>query len=176
MDLRESSVGVDPQINRIMQLSTRVEGYVELQTLSKIEATLRNSTILADIELAHWIQKNYLFQPVGEFEDGRPVQGRDGFERLNHAYKRVRLLTNRAQDKWPFFDRYWKKFPASTVHQASQDFPTSNSMLHNPHCLQKQCPVVACSTSGFHRRRQRHALTENRSSDRRSNRNGYFVG
>jgi len=112
-----------------MDNSERVEGFIDLETLDKIRSTLSNSTDQEDVDLAAWIQKNYLYEPIGEAEDGRPISSREGFEKLDRAYKRVRSLTNRAQDKWPFFDRHWKKMPANTVRQVAQGFPAIHGML-----------------------------------------------
>jgi hypothetical protein len=112
-----------------MDVSEKVEGYIDLETLDKIRSTLSNSTDQKDVDLAVWIQRNYLYEPIGETEDGRPISSREGFEKLDRAYKRVRSLTNRAQDKWPFFDRHWKKMPANTVRQVAQGFPAVHGML-----------------------------------------------
>lgn len=102
-----------------MKLPETVEGFIDLQTLGKIHDALCMSEEQDDLELATWIKANYLFEPIAENEDGRPIRSREGFQFLDKAYKRVRMLTNRAQDKWPFFDRTWKKMTASSVLQAA---------------------------------------------------------
>ncbi len=107
-------------MNPTMKLPETVEGYIDLQTLGKIQEALCESQDLDDVSLAAWIKENYLFEPIGKTEDGRPIRSREGFQKLDKAYKRVRLLTNRAQDKWPFFDRSWKKMSATTVRQVAQ--------------------------------------------------------
>jgi hypothetical protein len=105
-----------------MSIPDEVTGRIDLDTLDKIMHTLSESTDQEDIDLAAWIEENYLYEPITG--DNRPISDRESFDKLSRAYKRVRQLTNRAQDKWPFFDRHWKKeMSASTVRQLAQGFP-----------------------------------------------------
>jgi hypothetical protein len=56
-----------------------------------------------DNELAVFIRMDYL--PIGFDENtkgGVPIQGKESFTKLYNAYKRVRNLTGRVQDKWPY--------------------------------------------------------------------------
>jgi hypothetical protein len=107
-----------------MELPYEITGRVDLDTLGKIKQTLSESTDQEDIDLAVWIEEHYLYEPITG--DNRPISTREGFEKLNRAYKRVRQLTNRAQDKWPFFDRHWKKaMPANIVRQLAQGHPAA---------------------------------------------------
>jgi hypothetical protein len=57
-----------------------------------------------DKDLASWIKANYLPHDFdGVIEDGGvAIKNTEGFAKLYNAYKRVRNLTNRAQDKWPY--------------------------------------------------------------------------
>ncbi|KAJ5035264.1 hypothetical protein J3E74DRAFT_455841 [Bipolaris maydis] len=45
----------------------------------------------------------------------RYLRETQGFAQLDRAYRRVRSLTNKAQDKWPFFDRNFKEMSSATV-------------------------------------------------------------
>jgi hypothetical protein len=130
--------------NPVTGISHKVEGFVDLETLGKIEKSLNDSADADDISLAAWIKENYLYEPIGKLEDGRSIQNREGFEKLDKAYKRVRLLTNRAQDKWPFFDRHWKKIPANTVRQVTQGLPTLHGMSAPPETACFACVSVVC--------------------------------
>ena len=127
-----SSIDLQSIKETTMDISKKVEGFIDLEILGKIKCTLNESTDPDDVDLATWIQKEYLFKPIGQYEDGRPIRSREGFEKLDRAYKRVRLLTNRAQDKWPFFDRHWKKMPPNTVRQVAHGISAMNGMLLGP--------------------------------------------
>jgi hypothetical protein len=109
------------QDNRIsaMDPPEYVEGFIDLETLSKIHDALCVSEDDDDISLGAWIKSNYLYEPVLPHEEGRKISSREGFQKLDRAYKRVRLLTNRAQDKWPFFDKAWKKMSATRVRKVA---------------------------------------------------------
>lgn len=89
-----------------MLLPQELHGFIDLQTLEDIHRFLGDSELEDDLTLAAWIKQQYLYEPIQE--DGRPVKTTESFAKLDHAYRRVRSLTNKAQDKWPFFDRKWK--------------------------------------------------------------------
>jgi hypothetical protein len=96
-----------------MILPTHVDGFIDLKTLADIHRFLNQSASEDDLTLAAWVKQNYLYEPI--HVDGREIRTTEGFSKLDRAYRRVRSLTNKAQDKWPFFDRTWKSMPSTTV-------------------------------------------------------------
>ncbi|CAE7195708.1 hypothetical protein CFE70_007634 [Pyrenophora teres f. teres 0-1] len=95
-------------------LPEEVFGHVDLATLADIHKFLRESELQDDIELAAWVQENYL---NGHIEDHSTaiIRTAQGFGQLDRAFRRVRSLTNKAQEKWPFFDRNFKQMSTTTV-------------------------------------------------------------
>lgn len=96
-----------------MVLPEHVYGFIDLKTLADIHRYLGESEADEDIVLANWIKENYLYEPIDQ--GGRTIRTTEGFSNLDRAYRRVRSLTNKAQDKWPFFDRNWKTMSSTTV-------------------------------------------------------------
>ncbi|CAO2648597.1 Nn.00g078640.m01.CDS01 [Neocucurbitaria sp. VM-36] len=96
-----------------MVLPEHVYGFIDLKTLADIHRYLSESEAEEDIVLANWVKENYLYEPIDE--GGRTIRTTEGFSNLDRAYRRVRSLTNKAQDKWPFFDRNWKHMSSTTV-------------------------------------------------------------
>ena len=96
-----------------MMLPDHVVGFIDIPTLTDIHRFLGQSSLEEDQALAAWVKNNYLDGPTTTA--GRPILTTEGFAKLDHAYRRVRLLTNKAQDKWPFFDSHWKVMSSSTV-------------------------------------------------------------
>lgn len=96
-----------------MVLPEHVYGFIDLKTLADIHRYLGESESQEDLILANWIQENYLHEPTDQ--GGRVIRTTEGFSQLDRAYRRVRSLTNKAQDKWPFFDRNWKTMSSTTV-------------------------------------------------------------
>lgn len=96
-----------------MRLPEHVDGFVDVQTLVDIHKYLIESENNDDIALAAWIKKHYLQEPL--IEEGRQIRDTEGFVKLDAAYRRTRQLTGKAQDKWPFFDRSWKKMSSTVV-------------------------------------------------------------
>ncbi|KAH7073901.1 hypothetical protein BKA63DRAFT_43053 [Paraphoma chrysanthemicola] len=96
-----------------MRLPDHVDGFIDLATLADIHRFLNQSSLDDDKALAAWIKQNYLYDPVDT--PGREIRTTEGFSKLDRAYRRVRSLTNKAQDKWPFFDRKWKSMSSTTV-------------------------------------------------------------
>jgi hypothetical protein len=96
-----------------MMLPTNVDGFIDLKTLADIHRFLSQSASDDDLALAAWVKDNYLYEPINV--DGREIRTTEGFSKLDRAYRRVRSLTNKAQDKWPFFDRAWKSMSSTTV-------------------------------------------------------------
>ncbi|KAL1601493.1 hypothetical protein SLS60_006408 [Paraconiothyrium brasiliense] len=89
-----------------------------------------------DKNLAIWIKANYLPRDFNGVIDqgGVTINGTEGFAKLYNAYKRVRTLTNRAQDKWPFFDRRWKSMTSAQVTKmaTSEDATSSSDASNKP--------------------------------------------
>jgi hypothetical protein len=100
-----------------MTLPEHVDGIIDLRTLADIHKFLSQSEIGDDLQLAKWVKEEYLFEPLGD--EGRQIRTTEGFARLDRAYRRVRHLTGKAQDKWPFFDRNWKTMPSAVVRNLS---------------------------------------------------------
>lgn len=96
-----------------MALPEGVIGFIDIKTLADIHRYLRESATEDDILLAAWVQENYLYESLDQ--SGRMIRTSEGFSQLDRAYRRVRSLTNKAQDKWPFFDRNWKSMSTATV-------------------------------------------------------------
>ncbi|OAG10908.1 uncharacterized protein CC84DRAFT_1173228 [Paraphaeosphaeria sporulosa] len=127
-----------------------VAGMVDLPTLAKMYAVLSTSHDDDDKNLAAWIKENYLPQDFdGVIEQGgTAIKGAEGFSKLYNAYKRVRILTNRTQDKWPFFDRRWKRMTSAQVTKmATSDDPAppSNASAEVP---MKSPPVRESTEEG----------------------------
>ncbi|XPS67839.1 hypothetical protein M3J07_000135 [Ascochyta lentis] len=99
-----------------MKLPEHVDGFVDVQTLIDIQKYLSESGQSDDVTLADWVKEQYLYEPV--IEEGRQIRDTEGFVKLDAAYRRVRLLTGKAQDKWPFFHRNWKKMSSVVVKNA----------------------------------------------------------
>ncbi|EUC39734.1 hypothetical protein COCMIDRAFT_10230 [Bipolaris oryzae ATCC 44560] len=95
-------------------LPEEVFGYIDVVTLADIHRYLRESEAQDDIDLAAWIQENYLYG-VEKDHPTATIRTAQGFAQLDRAYRRVRSLTNKAQDKWPFFDRNFKEMSSATV-------------------------------------------------------------
>ncbi|KZM28820.1 uncharacterized protein EKO05_0008567 [Ascochyta rabiei] len=95
------------------KLPEHVDGFIEVQTLIDIHKYLGESEKSDDISLAAWIRERYLYEPISE--EARQIRDVEGFAKLDAAYRRVRLLTGKAQDKWPFFYRNWKKMSSIVV-------------------------------------------------------------
>lgn len=95
-------------------LPEEVFGYIDVATLADIHRYLGESEAQDDIDLAAWIQDNYLYG-VEKDQATAIIRTSQGFAQLDRAYRRVRSLTNKAQDKWPFFDRNFKEMSSATV-------------------------------------------------------------
>jgi hypothetical protein len=99
----------DPQL-----LPEEVFGHVDVATLGDITRYLHESESQDDTELATWIQRNYL-DGLKKDQSTATIRTSEGFAQLDRAYRRVRSLTNKAQDKWPFFDKNFKQMSTATV-------------------------------------------------------------
>ena len=130
-----------------MMLPDHVDGFIDLTTLADIHHFLSQSVLEEDQVLAAWVKDHYLYEPTSEA--GREIRTTEGFSKLDRAYRRVRSLTNKAQDKWPFFDRNWKLMSSTTVRNNARgeaapgvSLPGMNGAAHdspmtNGHDVQK---------------------------------------
>ncbi|KAF2854924.1 hypothetical protein T440DRAFT_464251 [Plenodomus tracheiphilus IPT5] len=99
-------------------LPEHMHGLVDLATLADMNRFLSESAIPDDLALAAWINGNFLYQPLDQAS--RPIRTPEGFTKLDHAYRRVRSLTNKTQDQWPFFDQNFKTMSSITVRNNSR--------------------------------------------------------
>ncbi|KAH9882763.1 hypothetical protein J1614_000129, partial [Plenodomus biglobosus] len=99
-------------------LPEHMHGLIDLATLTDMNRFLSESLSQDDLTLAGWIRDNFLYEPLEQ--TSRPIRTPEGFSKLDHAYRRVRSLTNKVQDKWPFFDQNFKVMPATTVRNNSR--------------------------------------------------------
>jgi hypothetical protein len=106
-----------------------VYGYIDIATLRDIHRYLCESGSLDDIKLAGWIQENYLYKEANE--SSALIRTTEGFAQLDRAYRRVRSLTNKAQDKWPFFDRNFKQMSSTTVRNNARGEAAPGVMYPN---------------------------------------------
>ncbi|KAL5384653.1 hypothetical protein PMIN02_009132 [Paraphaeosphaeria minitans] len=126
-----------------MSVPSMDEGMADLPTLAKIFEVLSTSQNNDDKDLASWIQANYLTRDFdGVIRDGSiAIKNTEDFAKLYNAYKRVRNLTNRTQDKWPFFNRWKSMTSAQVTKMATSDsivspsvtpaaFPLKSSSVH----------------------------------------------
>ncbi|KAH3915033.1 hypothetical protein HBI56_016410 [Parastagonospora nodorum] len=126
-------------------------GYIDVATLQDIHLYLNQSALDDDLALATWIKEHFLYEPITS--PGREIRTTLGFFQLNRAYRRVRSLTNKAQDKWPFFSRAWKELSIAQVRnnargEAAPGVPLtgmSNAMHGSPmsneqHGQTSECP------------------------------------
>ena len=98
------------------ELPEDIDGFIDVETLVDIHKYLSASEKSDDVALAAWVKKHYLHEPLNEI--GRPIRDAEGFRNLDRAYRRTRQLTGKAQDKWPFFDKNWKKMSSTVVKNA----------------------------------------------------------
>ncbi|KAF1363829.1 hypothetical protein EJ07DRAFT_151916 [Lizonia empirigonia] len=96
-----------------MKPPEHVDGFVELGTLLDIHKCLSESGNKNDIDLATWVKNQYLQEPLEDI--GRFIRDSEDFTKLDAAYRRVRHLTGKAQDKWPFYDMNWKKISSTVI-------------------------------------------------------------
>jgi hypothetical protein len=97
----------------MMMLPDPAVGIIDLATLKEIHRFLNQSSLQDDRELAAWVQQHFLYEPITSV--GREIRTTESFSQLDRAYRRARSLTNKTQDKWPFFSRDWKEMPSATV-------------------------------------------------------------
>ncbi|KAF3034922.1 hypothetical protein E8E12_006363 [Didymella heteroderae] len=111
-----ATAGSDPNI---MKLPVHVEGFIDLEILINIHKCLSESKFEDDRTLGGWVKANYLQEPVNLSEEkARPIRNPEGFVNLDKAYRRARTLTGKAQDKWPFLNKDWKKLSSTLIKNA----------------------------------------------------------
>ncbi|KAH6642503.1 hypothetical protein C7974DRAFT_385550 [Boeremia exigua] len=111
-------------------------GFIDVECLTDIHKYLSQSEKSDDTTLAAWIKQQYLQEPL--IETGRLIRDSEGFANLDKAYRRVRHLTGKAVDKWPFFDQNWKKMSSAAVRKAilradtvTESQATTNGRAHD---------------------------------------------
>ncbi|CBX96769.1 predicted protein [Plenodomus lingam JN3] len=112
-------------------LPEHMHGLIDLATLADMNRFLGESLSQDDLALAGWIKENFLYEPLQQ--TSRPVRTPEGFNKLDHAYRRVRSLTNKVQDKWPFFDQNFKAMSTSTVRNNSRGEISPGVMFQHKH-------------------------------------------
>ncbi|KAF9728593.1 hypothetical protein PMIN01_13421 [Paraphaeosphaeria minitans] len=148
-----------------MSVPSMDEGMADLPTLAKIFEVLSTSQNVKnndDKDLASWIQANYLTRDFdGVIRDGSiAIKNTEDFAKLYNAYKRVRNLTNRTQDKWPFFNRWKSMTSAQVTKMATSDsivspsvtpaaFPLKSSSVHESGDDGKLVSATSKSASGM---------------------------
>ncbi|KAJ8114998.1 hypothetical protein OPT61_g3254 [Boeremia exigua] len=168
-----------------MQLPGHVDGFVDVDILVDIHTSLIESEKSDDTSLAQWIKINYLQDPL--IETGRRVRDAEGYANIDKAYRRVRQLTGKAKDKWPFFDINWKKMGSTVVKNAIlgiaaagafhsdgsgelRDMSMSNGFGDQPdhdlETLRLQRPSSEANNAGYQTRAQKLQQSPNRASAR----------
>lgn len=103
----------------VMKLPEHVDGFIDLGILIDIQTCLSESKFEDDRTLGTWVKANYLQEPINlSKETARPIRNSEGFINLDKAYRRARTLTGKAQDKWPFLNKDWKKLSATLIKNA----------------------------------------------------------
>lgn len=111
-----ATAGSDPNV---MKLPEHVDGFIDLEILIDIHKCLSESKFEDDRALGAWVKANYLQGPINlQKETARPIRNSEGFVNLDKAYRRARTLTGKAQDKWPFLNKDWKKLSSTFIKNA----------------------------------------------------------
>jgi hypothetical protein len=133
-------------------LPEEVFGHVDVATLGDITRYLHESESQDDTELATWIQQNYL-HGLRNDQSTATIRTPEGFAQLDRAYRRVRSLTNKAQDKWPFFDRNFKQMSTATVRNNARGEAAPGIMFHKDGMRRSSAlgeqPQVSLKHDGF---------------------------
>lgn len=98
-----------------MQLPEHVDGFIDVEILVDIHECLSESKFDDDRALGVWVKANYLQEPL---QTAHPIRDAEGFVNLDKAYRRARQLTGKAQDKWPFLNKDWKKMSSIVIKNA----------------------------------------------------------
>ncbi|KAI4924125.1 hypothetical protein J4E85_008285 [Alternaria conjuncta] len=119
-------------------------GYADIPTLVKIHEVLCNSETQDDVELATWIQERYLSAPRNASLT-EPMRTAQEFSRLDRAYRRVRSLSGKTQDKWPILDLHFKEMSSAMVRNNARGEAAPGVMfpidgLQKKACLAGQPP------------------------------------
>ncbi|KAI4693884.1 uncharacterized protein J4E84_002460 [Alternaria hordeiaustralica] len=119
-------------------------GYADIPTLVNIHEVLCNSETQDDVELATWIQERYLSAPRNASLT-EPMRTAQEFSRLDRAYRRVRSLSGKTQDKWPILDLHFKEMSSAMVRNNARGEAAPGVMfpidgLQKKACLAGQPP------------------------------------
>lgn len=66
--------------------------------------------------MAIWVSSNYLRMHLDE--KFCPIRNAEGFLNLDKAYRRARQLTGKAQDKWPFLNKFGRNLSSTVIKRA----------------------------------------------------------
>ncbi|KAG9195539.1 hypothetical protein G6011_00660 [Alternaria panax] len=128
-------------------LPEEVFGHVDLETLANIHRYLCESELQEDIELGTWMWDNYL-NGLWNGSSTAEIRTAQAFGKLDRAYRRVRSLTNKAQDKWPFFDRNFKQMSSATVRNNARG-EAAPGILYPIDGLQRKLHLAGQPPNGF---------------------------
>ncbi|OWY51164.1 hypothetical protein AALT_g4450 [Alternaria alternata] len=127
-------------------LPEEVIGHIDLGTLTDIHRYLCESELQEDIELAAWMWENYL-DGLQNGSSTAEIRTAQAFGKLDRAYRRVRSLTNKAQDKWPFFDRNFKEMSSATVRNNARG-EAAPGIIYPIDGLQRKSHLTGLSSNG----------------------------
>ncbi|CAN9377156.1 unnamed protein product [Alternaria alternata] len=127
-------------------LPEEVIGHIDLGTLTDIHRYLCESELQEDIELAAWMWENYL-DGLQNGSSTAEIRTAQAFGKLDRAYRRVRSLTNKAQDKWPFFDRNFKEMSSATVRNNARG-EAAPGIMYPIDGLQRKSHLTGLSSNG----------------------------
>lgn len=127
-------------------LPEEVIGHIDLRTLTDIHRYLCESELQEDIELAAWMWENYL-DGLQNGSSTAEIRTAQAFGKLDRAYRRVRSLTNKAQDKWPFFDRNFKEMSSATVRNNARG-EAAPGIMYPIDGLQRKSHLTGLSSKG----------------------------
>jgi len=113
----------------------------------KIHEVLCNSETQDDVELATWIQERYLNAPRNASET-EPMRTAQEFGRLDRAYRRVRSLSGKTQDKWPILDMHFKEMSSAMVRNNARS-EAAPGVMFPIDGLQKKACLAGQPPNGF---------------------------
>lgn len=90
-----------------------MNGHADLGILDKIRTPLLESNERGDQELGNWLRSNYPNKGPQPARSTLPIKNCGNFRRIDEAFKRVRLLTGRAQDEWPITSPIFRQSAAA---------------------------------------------------------------
>ncbi|KAI4946499.1 hypothetical protein J4E91_007187 [Alternaria rosae] len=122
-------------------------GYADIEALVKIHEVLCNSETQDDVELATWIQENYLSAPRNA-SGTKVMRTAQEFGRLDRAYRRVRSLSGKTQDKWPILDIHFKEMSSAMVRNNARG-EAAPGVMFPIDGLQKKACLAGQPPNGF---------------------------